>query len=360
MSVPQTKVERAKEEFCSLSPCCLDPFWGKRAQEKVKAGEWDFKAVTLEYFQSFRPVSLREEQYHTIQRQVAGGERGKAHIGVRQRAQSVALCVKRHFESRGGRKLDTAPVKVQKAYKTVRKNKGERFARPKQFGNTMFFYINSQLKEKGGGAADHKAAWLALPPEGKEWWKTRHHNSVQRKRRQEKMEQASRLAQPSAPIATSWNLGEADWPLKPSIVSQFLRMFQTKQAGLKTLKEIIAAENPENILSYVESVESGSTQYHFRDAMLLYCNRFLGGSLDHEAMRSCEVTRQILSAEVPQRGCHALHPGMCQTRDAGKKAGVSALFKIVPKTSCVLQFKSPKVVLFVRSVLGRIRLQAVG
>ena len=89
MSVPQTKVERAKEEFCSLSPCCLDPFWGKRAQEKVKAGEWDFKAVTLEYFQSFRPVSLREEQYHTIQRQVAGGERGKAHIGVRQRAQSV-------------------------------------------------------------------------------------------------------------------------------------------------------------------------------------------------------------------------------------------------------------------------------
>lgn len=251
--------------------------------------------------------------------------------------------------------MDTALVKIQKAYKTVRKNKGERFGRPKQLGNTMFFYVNSQLKEKGGAAADHKAAWLNLPPEGKSWWKTRHHNSVQRKRRLQQMEATSALAPPTEPTATSWSLGDADWPLKPSIVSQFLQLFQTKQAGLRTLKEVVT-ENPERILSYVESVESGSTQYHFRDAMLLYCNHFLGGTLDKEAVKSCEITKQILSAEVPHCGCHALHPGMCLTKDSAMKAGVSALFKTVPKTSCLLQFKSPKLVLFVRSVLGRISL----
>ena len=350
-SVPY-KVEDAKKKFLALRPCCLDPFWSKPLQEKVAADKMEFGNAIKQFFASLRPVSLREEQAHTIQRLAAGGEKARAVTSVRQRASSVAFAVKRHYTARGGRNLDFAKNEVRTKYKTIQKGKREIFERPNQMGSTMIFYVNSQFKLKGGTRQDHKTAWQALSAEQKELWKSRHQNSVRLRRAQKKSEEkffAAQTQQQEA-LQTSWGIGEQEWPLKPALLAAFLKRLQTKQAGLQTLRGI-APQSPE-AESYVQSVQDGSVAFHYKDALALYCNNFFGDGLTSEDVQACALTEEIISTELPHIGCHAMHPGMCRTKDASLKGGVDAFFKALPKKSCVLELKTSHFIVYARSVLG--------
>ena len=88
------QVEAAKTKFLNLEAGCLDPFWSRPLQQKIQSGTVDFKRVVADYFASFRPVSLREEQNHVIQRYVSH-EKSKAVTSCRQRAQTVTLNAKK-------------------------------------------------------------------------------------------------------------------------------------------------------------------------------------------------------------------------------------------------------------------------
>lgn len=182
------KVEAAKKDFLSLRPCRVDPFWTKRLQEKTRSGDMEFESIVTDFFSSLRPVSLREEQSHTIQRVIAGGEKAKALITSRQRSQSVVYSLKQNFTARGGRNLDTAPKKVSRTYLKIRNKKKDAHRRPNQMGNTWFYYLNCQLKLKGGTREEHKAAWDQLSPQGKARWTSRHHNHVRLKRGQQRQQ----------------------------------------------------------------------------------------------------------------------------------------------------------------------------
>eukprot|EP00435_Cladocopium_sp_Y103_P049699 s1427_g15.t1 len=341
-------VEAAKAKFLQLEACCLDPFWSRPLQQKVQSGTLDFKRVVADYFASFRPVSLREEQNHVIQRYISH-EKSKAVTPCRQRAQTVTLNVKKNYEGRGGRNLNVAKAKVAKAYKKVSKKKADVFQRPRQLGNTMFFYINNRLKEQGGSWQQHKEAWEQLTVEKRGWWQERHKNSVSLKRSQQRM--ASNWVAPTPPMSTSWNLGDEDWPLQSSLVSKFIGQFQTKGIGVQTLKKIEAES--EDVRAYVQAVEAGATKYHFRDAMTLYCNRYMGDCVDQDAVNSDDTIQKIMAVQLPSMGCWATHPGMCATRHRALKPAVTSLFKAVPKKSCVLQFKTGRLVAYVRAVLGQ-------
>ena len=346
-------MEEAKLQFLKLPPCCLDPFWAKKLQEKVAAGDMDFATAVHDYFSSMRPVSLREEQAHTIQRVIAGGDVAKAVLASNQRSQSLVYGLKRNFQSRGGRNLDRAPEKVARTYMTLRKGKQKKFARPNQFGNTMLYYCNRQLKLKGGTKAEHLNAWKQMPAETQAWWKTRHHNSVMIKRGQQKQEEehASRAGNLPQANCTSWNLGSVDWPLAPETVKKWVQQFNGKHSGLQTLKQIQSP--PPEVQSYIDAVESGCCQYHMREAMTLYCNHFLGKVLDKESVKNCSLTAAIIAAPIPSPGCHSLHPGMCKTRDNDFCSTINSLVKVIPKQSCVLQFKSCLTQVYARCVLGQ-------
>eukprot|EP00438_Fugacium_kawagutii_P035758 Skav202571 [mRNA] locus=scaffold104:1450:20248:- [translate_table: standard] len=332
------EVEAAKTKFLDLEQCCLDPFWSKPLQQKVKTGALQFKRVVADYFASFRPVSLREEQNHVIQRYVSK-ERSKAVISCRQRAQTVVLNVKKNYESRGGRNLNVAKPRVAKAYKRVSKGKKNIFQRPRQLGSPMFYYINQRMRSQGGTWQQHKQAWEQMTIDKKRWWQDRHKNVVTLRRSQQRM--AENWSEPDLPMSTSWNLGDSDWPVQSSLMSAFICQFQTKQVGIETLKKIEAVSA--DAQAYVQAVEAGATKYHFRDAMTLYCNHYMGDCVDERTVRSDETTQKAMAAEVPCMGCWSLHPGMCMTKHKDLKPAVAAFFKAVPKKSGVLQFQAGRV-----------------
>ena len=342
----QAQVEEAKKKFLSLKPCCLDPYWSQPVQQKVASGEWDFKGAVQQYFKSFRPVSLREEQCHTIQRRIAGGEKSKALTSIRQRSQSVTFAIGKNFEARGGRALSRAKPSVAKNYHKVRKSQQTRFARPKQMGNTMIYFINSQVKQVGGSPEQHKAAWLNMPAEGKAWWRSRHHNSVQVKRAQQRMQ--DQWEAPRTATTTSWDLGDADWPVAASKVQDFVKTFQTKTRGMQNLQNMDSS----HVQTYMQGVSAGNVVYHYKDAMVAYCKDYLGDVVNDEAVAACEVTDKIFRAELPRMGCASEHPGMCKTQHRCESKGVAAFFRLAPKRSCVLQFKTRRLIVYARSVLG--------
>ena len=102
----------------------------------------------------------------------------------------------------------------------------------------------------------------------------------------------------------------------------------------------------------MQSVQDGSVAFHYKDALALYCNNFFGDGLTSEDVQACALTEEIISTELPHIGCHAMHPGMCRTKDASLKGGVDAFFKALPKKSCVLELKTSHFIVYARSVLG--------
>ena len=345
-----SKVEKAKADFLSLRPCCLDPYWSKPAQARVKTGELDFLSIVQDYFSSLRPVSLREEQNHTIQRVISGGEATKALIASRQRSQSVVYSLKRCFMTRGGRDLDKAPRKTSSTYLRLRKKGKVVHRRPKQMGNTMLYFVNCQVK-RGGTKEEHIATWKGMTEEARAWWRTRHHNHVRLRRSQHEQEAKARSsASASGPIGncSSWGLGCQEWPLKPEAVKAWLLQFHGKQRGLETLKKF---DSPE-CKSYVEAVEAGTCTYHMKDAIVLLCNTFLGDEVSHDVVKECGLTQSIVSSELLSPGCHSVHPGRCKTRDKELCSALDALWACMPKMSCVVRLQCGKFQVYCRSVLG--------
>ena len=274
----------------------------------------------------------------------------KALIASRQRSQSVVYSLKRCFMTRGGRDLDKAPRKTSRTYLRLRKKGKEVHRRPKQMGNTMLYFVTCQMK-RGGTKEEHIATWKGMTEEARAWWKTRHHNHVRLKRSQHDQEaKARRSASACAPIdnCSSWGLGCEEWPLKPEAVKAWLLQFHGKQRGLETLKKV---DSPE-CKSYVEAVEAGACTYHMKDAMVLFCNTFLGDEVSHDVVKECGLTQSIVASELPSPGCHSLHPGRCKTRDKELCSALDALWACMPKMSCVVRLQCGKFQVYCRSVLG--------
>lgn len=349
----QSQVEEAKSQFLNLPPCCVDPFWTRTLQEKVAAGEMDFATAVNDYFNSMRPVSIREEQAHTIQRVIAGGESGKALLAARQRSQSLVYGMKRNFQVRGGRDLDRAPRKVSRTYVALRKkHKMKKYRRPGQYGNPMLYYCNLQVRQHGGSKEPHLRAWREMPEETKNFWRSRHQNHVMMKRGQQRQEEAHASHSSQLPKAncTSWALGSEDWPLAPERVKTWLQRFQGRRQGLQTLKQI-KSPGPE-VQNFIEAVESESCPYHMREALNIYCSHFLGEAISKDSVQDCTLTAAIVTTPLPFIGCHALHPGLCKTKDQHLRSAVESFFKIMPKQSCVLQLTSSQLQVYARCVLG--------
>lgn len=334
------------DAFKSERPCCLDPFWAKPVQQRVLSGQVKLEDVAHAYWKTFRSTSLREEQGHRIQRVFAGGNDAKALASKHQCALSAIHQIKKHFQARGGRDLSHAPVKVQSKFIKHTRKKKTSFSRPNQKGNTMIFFINRQ-RGSGESKQDLIQKWNALSPQCKLMWKSQHETAVKIKRSQVALQQRSQNTDTQAPL-TSWGLGDDEFPLKIEKVQAFLEKFQGKRAGLETLSQSKCPEAQ----AYCEAVSSGRSQYHFRDAAKIACSAYLGDTVTKNDVTGCALTAEIMSSPVPHIGCHALHPGMCQSRDANAISSVKNIFKILPKKSCILQFKTRRMVLYVRSVLG--------
>ena len=251
------EVNAARDKFLAESDCCLDPFWSRPVKSKVKSHNLDFKEIMQQFWEVFRPVSLREEQCHRIQRSFAGGSESKARLVRFQRALSVIHTIRRSYENRGGRDLDSAVPKVVKKFKKLRKS--NRFRRPNQKGSAMISFIAFHSKKSSGQSSTKKelvARWKAMSPQGKAVWKSRHDGVQGVKRNQLDMEAAWKdSAETNTMPSTAWGLGDDAFPLTPPRLDSFLKQFHGKDQGLSTLAEL--GDAPE-IQEYITAVTSGS------------------------------------------------------------------------------------------------------
>ena len=311
-----------------------------------------FKDTVQAFWQAFRPVSLREEQCHKIQRSDAGGNESKAKSSSFQRALSVIHAVKQNFNARGGRSLDVAVPKV--VNKFAKAKQAQRFPRPNQKGNAMFSYI--AFHSKGLNPSTRKELsekWKGMSAVGKSVWRSMHSNAQRVKKQQMNAEAVwkrsnEETSSASSSLSTSWSLGDGDFPLTATSMKSFLDQFTGKRQGLATLSQYTQPE----VEAYVNAVHSGKVQYHFREAAKLACDAYFGGAITVDDIKSCSLTEEIMSTPVPSMGCYLLHPGLCACKHSQKKSADASVIKLLPKKSCVLQFKSRKFVLYARSVLG--------
>ena len=319
----------------------------------MQAEELDFKREVQDFFLSFRPVSLREEQYHRIQRWFAGGNDAKARAETYQRALSVVHSVKKQFEVRSGRSLDKAPVPVQDAFaKATASSKKSRWRRPKQMGSALFFYMGSRRKSHPNKEFTNQelvAEWKALSSEAKRWWQSKHQTSVHIRRNQCRM--AAAAQKPPQEFSTAWGLGNDSWPLKPELLQAFLSNFRGKQAGMQALQQDVQGDA---VQTYLEDLTHERSKYHFKDALRAHCNDYFGGSIGGQDAQD-PLVKDIMLSAPPAFGCYVQHPGLCKsTHGPVIVAGVQAFFRTVPKKSGLLRFKSGSLVVFARAVLGQV------
>ena len=145
--------QRKLKEFEAISECCLDPFWGRPVAEYVRKEDSDPVGVLKDHVHMFRqhtrPVSVREEAYHAMQRKWAGGNIARPRAFHRQAAACVITTAGGHWTARGGRDLKNAGIQMRRAMTQVRQDR-IKHRRPQQFGNPMFFYIATMQQSQPG------------------------------------------------------------------------------------------------------------------------------------------------------------------------------------------------------------------
>ena len=345
---------KSLQELLDASPCCLDPWWALPLQKHLLTLDEDaqqvrFRQAVGRLLASLRPVSLREEQSHAVQRRLAGGDVAGPLTSNTQRAASV----KKTYELRGGRNLDHAPPKVLKAIKK-RKSRPGVFKRPHQTGNCLFFFV-AQKRKQGDqrSKAELVAEWNALSEQSKQWWQSKFKINSSIKRQQ--AADAKKFAQdhPAPDVPTPWDIGDEVFPIKPESFRAFLDGFHGKAAGLATLRKLVAESGSNlEIEEYIEQVESRAEPYHMKKALDLFCKHELGPALDSDTIRQCSLAREIMATKPLRLGCFAEHPGLCKCKHEGERPQVQQFMKLVPNKSCLLRFCVGNLVAYARCILG--------
>ena len=240
------------QSFLGMQRCCLDPHWSEPARDHITslhpdAQEAEFLKLVRNYFSSFRPVSLREEQAHTTQRSFAGGCSAKARIVPSQVAKTLVHTLKCNYTARGGRDLTAAAPRVLAAFQRsrVRKSNGKS-SRPRQFGNPLFFWM-AQMREQGNRETKQElvAKWHRMPQATKAWWKNKQQIQVRIRRSQERAVAEFAAARKEAEAAnanlTPWRLGDAEWPIQKELLDNFLETFRDSSRGISQLKDLARA-----------------------------------------------------------------------------------------------------------------------
>ena len=240
------------QSFMGMERCCLDPHWSAPARDHITslhadAQEGEFLNLVANYFSSFRPVSLREEQAHTTQRSFAGGSQAQARIVPSQVAKTLVHTLKCNYTARGGRDLTAAPPRVLAAFRRsrVRKSNGKS-SRPRQFGNPLFFWI-AQMRQQGNNEAKQELVdkWQRMPPATKAWWKNKQQIQVRIRRSQERSAAEFAAARKEADEAnaelTPWMLGDAEWPIRKELLDNFLETYRDSSRGISKLKDLAEA-----------------------------------------------------------------------------------------------------------------------
>ena len=201
----------------------------------------------------------------------------------------------------------------------------------------MFFYI-AQKRKQGDNRSSSilTQEWKGLPPNTHEWWMAKYRTHLSIKRNQESDAKAFAAEQdPGGPsMSTSWGVGNADFPIHPDSFRAFLRKYQGKRAALEALQTVVDTSNPRpaEIEEYIEEVSTGKKPYHIKTALGLMCNHALGPALDGDAIRECQLAREIMATHKLPNGCFSDHAGLCLTVHA-EELNTTKYYPVLQRTT---------------------------
>ncbi len=404
----QVNTDETLNAFMKINCCCLDPHWGRPVRDDVNKEVEDPAGLLNDHVMSYekhaRAVSVREEASHALQRKLAGGWVSRPRAFYRQSAGMVLSVAGNHYQTRGGRKLDSAASGMKDRMRLVRQNK-VKVPRPKQLGSGMFLFISHKLKsseswlhmvqvsncltvrsmledfvlddlmfdtcpgafavlsclcnlfltsldfEAGSSREQWRAVWRGMSDAEKATWQARHRFAVASRRQRVQLEQQEQ--QQDTPCdnmpATPWKLGDENYPLTTQWVQNLLSPFSSRATGLSQLEGI---ETPE------AQQARANPKYHSGDAATAKCKSLLGSLIDDQTPAQT-TWNAVQAAPVPEESCFNLHPGLCASRDELVVKNLTAFMSRVPKRSAILRFErsgcraNMKVVIFVRTLVGK-------
>lgn len=352
---PEPVVRKKLDAFLGQRKCCLDVGWSQPVQADLLKEEHDQLGLLLDHVDQFRKngrsVTVREEALHAQQRRLANGFHSRPKPFPRQAAESVVAVAAANFTARGGRaNLQAAPPRVVQGVRKVRKNK-LKHTRPSQMGNPMLTFVSTKLRANPGTTREHwRQQWTTLPPSARTSWTLRHKTQVRQRRTADKLHAEAR-AKDAESVSTPWGMGDAEFPLRASFVSDLLDMFQDRERAEAALKDIGSPETAE----FLEAMKT--KKYHSRDVAYHFCCQRMGCKID-ESAAEVGTWHAVQQASPTSQSCMELHPGLCATADAAIVAALPAFMKQIPKEDGVLKFErsgcaaNEKFTVFVRAVLG--------
>ncbi|CAE7699041.1 unnamed protein product [Symbiodinium sp. CCMP2592] len=352
---PEPVARKKLDAFLGQEKCCLDAGWSRPVQADVLKEQHDQLGLLLDHIDQFRKngrsVTVREEALHAQQRRIASGYHARPKKFQRQAAESVVAAAAENFIARGGRaNLQAAPPKVVEGVRKVRKNT-LKHSRPSQMGNPMLSFVSTKMRANPGTSKEHWVGqWRNLAPNAKTSWVLRHKTQVRQRRAVDKV-RADTRAKDAESVSSPWGMGDADYPLRGSFVSELLNMFQTRDSAEAAIKDLDFPGAAE----FLETMRA--KKHHSQDVAYWYCSQLMGSKID-EKDADVGTWHAVQQAEPASASCRELHPGLCATADADILAELPAFMKQIPKEDCVLKFQrtgcanNEKFTVFVRAVLG--------
>ena len=347
--VPADLLDTALGKLTEAKPCCLDPFWALPVQQQVLAVENEedkkklFFTLVKDFFDDYRPSSLKEEQQHSVQRKAAGGHTSMPTSFEHQAAAGVISEMGKNFTTKGGRDLTKASSDTQAAAKKARVKKVIH-KRPMQSGSPMFYYIAQQRSlGLGGGWSDLVQRWRSLDAVAKKHWKFVHSSLTRRKRASMASIAENKRNDGPPSVQTPWNVVDETWPLKSDDLDQYLAPFRSKRTGMDALQSFAGPAQFDaemNCQKYRQQVIDGKVRYHSMSAASLASKAVIAGKISDETLRSVPSAQEILETPSHQQHCLAKHPGMCRTEHAGQIKKINKLVATFPRDSCIIRCES--------------------
>ena len=355
------------QKFLDMPACCLSQFWGQPVKEELaeEAAAEGVVPVDLlkfhvqKFAQQSRPVSIREERQHSLQRTFAGGWRAKARSFWQQACQSVlANAAKNCFARRQGLHQKQRQADWKKLKSTVRIKKIVH-KRPKQCGNPVFYFVATRIAQCSQKTKDElREDWKAMSAAEKQDWKWRQSTAVA-KRRQAQQVVHARCAEDMKNLEfdTPWGLGDDEHPLRPEFLSEYLAPFRTESAGLAALRQMDSTHPA--VSAYLDKMDSGEVKFHSQDAAVAFSKAVLGKPVTADNSVGVATWTKAETCPAASATCFDAHPGLCRGSEKPMVDSVANLVARIPRKDSVLMLSfsgvpaAQKHTFFVRLVIGR-------
>ena len=226
--------ERGLRKVELLSGCCTERqvLWVLATElsgETARAMKVKIIKRTFRAWGRIAVTTLRQEHENTIQRIIAGGDKGRSKTFPVQCVNYCKEVISRRFEKATGTDLSMPQTDLQ--YNLAKATTRNTYQKPNHIGNPIFPYMHRLKQEQNRVDVTYdeaSAAWGVLTAVQQQSFKD--DLRIQKTARLHEQQQQLPVASQASSAKTPWSIGD-NCPTSLTVVQRFLGLFTTRAKG---------------------------------------------------------------------------------------------------------------------------------